>query len=317
MRFALALGIFMFASAAIAEVDVIDEQAGISLNAIADGEGQSISRNITASDSLPYDESVGVNLPGDPVHASASGALYTYSRGTAAGLAVSADGQFAVDAAANDLSESYGIASSGFSVRFHIDRPASYSAIGNLFKQNPGLLGEDDSVVYSRLELVDPQSGTPQTLWQVSANEGDTPVSQSAILEGKSQYILTVQALGWVQAAYGAIHKSNSGTHQLDFNLAEFDAGDADLDGDVDLSDLGALASNYGATVGGTWNRGDFDYDGDVDLADLGSLASNYGSGQTQFARDWHAMNSVPEPVVGLLACGLALECRPRRGQTA
>jgi len=53
--------------------------------------------------------------------------------------------------------------------------------------------------------------------------------------------------------------------------------GDADEDGDVDLSDLGALGTNYGATGGMTWAQGDFDCDGDVDLSDLGTLGTYYG----------------------------------------
>jgi len=55
--------------------------------------------------------------------------------------------------------------------------------------------------------------------------------------------------------------------------------GDTNHDGDVDLTDLGNLAANYGITSGATWEQGDFDGDGDVDLCDLGTLASNYGYG--------------------------------------
>jgi Tol biopolymer transport system component len=53
--------------------------------------------------------------------------------------------------------------------------------------------------------------------------------------------------------------------------------GDTDRDGDVDLVDLGNLATYYGTTSGATWGQGDFD--GDVDLVDLGALAGNYGHG--------------------------------------
>lgn len=70
--------------------------------------------------------------------------------------------------------------------------------------------------------------------------------------------------------------------------------GDSDLDGDVDLSDLGALASHYGAASGARWSYGDFDLDGDVDLSDLGTLASHYGAGQAQAMADF--LTLVPEP---------------------
>jgi hypothetical protein len=56
-------------------------------------------------------------------------------------------------------------------------------------------------------------------------------------------------------------------------------AGDANNDNKVDVSDLGILAANYGATAGATWSMGDFNDDGKVDVSDLGILAANYGAG--------------------------------------
>jgi glucose/arabinose dehydrogenase len=53
--------------------------------------------------------------------------------------------------------------------------------------------------------------------------------------------------------------------------------GDADLNGQVDVADLGALASNW--QTSGPWTSGDFDYSGFVDVADLGLLASNWQAG--------------------------------------
>ncbi len=52
--------------------------------------------------------------------------------------------------------------------------------------------------------------------------------------------------------------------------------GDTNLDGLVNLSDLGVLGDNYGHT-GATWQQGDFNYDGVVNLSDLGYLGDNYG----------------------------------------
>jgi len=65
----------------------------------------------------------------------------------------------------------------------------------------------------------------------------------------------------------------------IENNYTIADAGNTDLDNDVDLVDLGALAGGYGMTSGATWQQGDFDGDGDVDLVDLGGLAGNYGLG--------------------------------------
>jgi hypothetical protein len=55
--------------------------------------------------------------------------------------------------------------------------------------------------------------------------------------------------------------------------------GDADHDRDVDVSDLGILASNWQQSPR-TFSQGNFDYslDGLVDVADLGILASNWQS---------------------------------------
>ncbi|MFO0898329.1 MAG: PEP-CTERM sorting domain-containing protein [Pirellulales bacterium] len=73
--------------------------------------------------------------------------------------------------------------------------------------------------------------------------------------------------------------------------------GDADADGDVDLSDFGGLKNNFG--VAGWGIVGDVDYDEDVDLSDFGILKDNFGKSGAM---------AVPEPSAWLLAVlGLAL----------
>jgi hypothetical protein len=52
-------------------------------------------------------------------------------------------------------------------------------------------------------------------------------------------------------------------------------AGDADRDRDVDVSDLGILATNWQQSPR-TFSQGDFDYSGMVDVNDLGILATNW-----------------------------------------
>ena len=54
-------------------------------------------------------------------------------------------------------------------------------------------------------------------------------------------------------------------------------AGDADLDGTVNLSDFNRLAANFGATGGASWNQGNFNYDGGVNLSDFNLLAASFG----------------------------------------
>jgi hypothetical protein len=53
--------------------------------------------------------------------------------------------------------------------------------------------------------------------------------------------------------------------------------GDTDLNGLVDVADLGALATAW--QTAGVWSNGDFDYNGTIDVNDLGKLATNWQAG--------------------------------------
>ncbi|HSV13373.1 MAG TPA: autotransporter-associated beta strand repeat-containing protein, partial [Tepidisphaeraceae bacterium] len=75
--------------------------------------------------------------------------------------------------------------------------------------------------------------------------------------------------------AGGVIGYKDLGSGQTEARYAL--RGDANLDGTVDVSDLGALATSYGNSTGQLWVQGDFNNDGSVDVADLGALASSYG----------------------------------------
>ena len=90
--------------------------------------------------------------------------------------------------------------------------------------------------------------------------------------------------------------------------------GDANLDGQVDISDLGALATAWQTSA--PWTGGDFDYSGFVDISDLGLLATNWQLGvgsplgpsfDEALASVGLAGVSVPEPTaLGLLGLCLA-----------
>jgi autotransporter-associated beta strand protein len=100
--------------------------------------------------------------------------------------------------------------------------------------------------------------------------------------------------------------------------------GDADLNGQVDVADLGALASAWQTAA--PWTGGDFDYSGLVDVADLGLLASNWQAGVgsplgPSFAAALASVGlgnvSVPEPAsIGLMGALAAWSLkRPGRRQ--
>ena len=85
--------------------------------------------------------------------------------------------------------------------------------------------------------------------------------------------------------------------------------GDANLDDQVGLIDLGVLAANWNAQSGKVWADGDFNGDGAVTLPDLGLLAINWG---------WSAPTgppaAVPEPASCLILAAGALLALRRKG---
>ena len=84
--------------------------------------------------------------------------------------------------------------------------------------------------------------------------------------------------------------------------------GDANGDGNVDVSDLGILATHYDTGGGLGWGDGDFNGDGAVDVIDLGVLATHFDSGPSVVA-------SIPEPgtITLLLFALTSLLCFRRR----
>ncbi|HSV14602.1 MAG TPA: LamG-like jellyroll fold domain-containing protein, partial [Tepidisphaeraceae bacterium] len=79
----------------------------------------------------------------------------------------------------------------------------------------------------------------------------------------------------WTSVGGGALGSMiASGQTEVRYTLP----GDTNLDGAVDVADLGALATNYGLTSGATWAQGDVNYDGAVNVGDLGMIATSYGA---------------------------------------
>jgi uncharacterized protein (DUF2141 family) len=81
--------------------------------------------------------------------------------------------------------------------------------------------------------------------------------------------------------------------------------GDANGDGNVDVSDLGILAANYGLTAGAAWSDGDFNADGAVVVGDLGILAANYGiTDEAAAGVETSTASGLGCPLVGLILLG-------------
>jgi hypothetical protein len=90
--------------------------------------------------------------------------------------------------------------------------------------------------------------------------------------------------------------------------------GDANLDGQVDVADLGILASQWQAS--GFWTDGDFDNNGLIDVGDLGILATHWQDGVEPFGVEIARLLpgvSVPEPALLGALPAIQLLARRRR----
>ena len=109
-------------------------------------------------------------------------------------------------------------------------------------------------------------------------------------------------------ASAGTIHTNGLDLYYLNGgDPKQFFWGDSNLDGEVGLSDLVTLATNYNQA--GIWYDGDFNGDGIVSLADLTSLATNFGAETVVIEGA-----PIPEPAtLSLLALGWMTLAKKRR----
>lgn len=95
-------------------------------------------------------------------------------------------------------------------------------------------------------------------------------------------------------------------------------AGDANLDGAINIDDYGQIDSSIGGSDFG-WSNGDFNYDGSINIDDYGIIDSNIGrTGELALLNESlemsHGVSAVPEPTwLGLGIFATAMLRRRRR----
>ncbi len=124
----------------------------------------------------------------------------------------------------------------------------------------------------------------------------------------------TTHALAYADnALYGLTSFSGQAVDDTSVLIKYTYSGDSNLDGQVDIFDLGRLATNW--QTSGSWVNGDFDYSAFVDISDLGLLATNWQAGVgnplgPSFAEAMASLGftnvAVPEPATGAIILCLA-----------
>ncbi len=157
-------------------------------------------------------------------------------------------------------------------------------------------------------------TGQDRNTWSLVVSERDTgtvvwdTVSAGIPLDFRGDYTDVTRVGIFAITAAGSMTFDNIGV-EVESAVEPPLPGDANLDGSVDVTDLGILATYYNGGSDLTWGQGDFTGDGLVNVNDLGILATHYGTSSV--------VASVPEPgSMALLACGglsiLVLSARRR-----
>ena len=126
---------------------------------------------------------------------------------------------------------------------------------------------------------------------------GTSPNPNVGAITSSTAAATNAYSIGYADGSDGVVAGLSGGQEEIKFTYA----GDANLDGQVNLTDLVMLANHFGST-GTNWDQGDFSYDGSVNLTDLTILASHFGDGvgnplqeaqiHAQFAQDLELLES-------------------------
>ena len=111
------------------------------------------------------------------------------------------------------------------------------------------------------------QNGYNNGAW----NGAPTPATGVITSSAAAANTLKNTAIGYADFNDGSSVDATPNTIELKYTLA----GDTNLDGTVNATDLSALLASYGHAGG--WTSGDSTYDGQVSIVDLNNLLVNYG----------------------------------------
>jgi hypothetical protein len=159
------------------------------------------------------------------------------------------------------------------------------------------------ALVFSEGVVVDDQSAH-LALYNLSTQQAynptpPTPTYNSGTLTATWAYVGLTPTSGWYRVTLstgvedlagnlldGDNNGSAGGNYIYGLSTPDNDmlvpkAGDANLNGSVDINDMGTVEDNFGLT-GATWEQGDFDYNGTVDFMDYLTLKANYGIALTR-----------------------------------
>jgi hypothetical protein len=187
-----------------------------------------------------------------------------------------------------DTAEDYKLSNGGESVRLEIalgDTIQHFSYDDDWYRETDGVGASLEFINPSRPDL---ESWNESEAWRPNPSVGGSPGTQGFRGDFSGDGLVDVTDIDQLQAEVRALTHSpsfdltNDGlvdqddVNELVLNVFNTQFGDADLDGNIDATDLNQVAVNWRRTDVTSWTHGDFNGDGRVDAQDLNEVTSNW-----------------------------------------